>query len=82
VWESNTKGVLKGHKLLISLERKWRTTAQPKSGKSRVNIGYLWRRRVGVEPTIRSAKERIAGFEGREDHRTLFASVASIASKN
>ena len=33
----------------------------------------LWRRRVGVEPTIRSAKERIAGFEGRENHRTLFA---------
>jgi hypothetical protein len=30
---------------------------------------------VGVEPTIRSAKERITGFEGREDHRTLFASV-------
>jgi hypothetical protein len=28
---------------------------------------------VGVEPTIRSAKERIAGFEGRENHRTFFA---------
>src|SRR5271169_982107 len=39
----------------------------------------LWRRRVGVEPTIRSAKERIAGFEGRESHRTLFASAGSIA---
>ena len=26
---------------------------------------------MGVEPTIRSAKERITGFEGREDHRTL-----------
>jgi hypothetical protein len=34
-----------------------------------------WRKRVGVEPTIRSAKDRIDGFEGREDHRTLFASV-------
>ena len=29
---------------------------------------------MGVEPTIRSAKDRIDGFEGREDHRTLFAS--------
>lgn len=38
----------------------------------------LWRRRVGVEPTIRSAKDRIADFEGREDHRTLFASEESI----
>jgi hypothetical protein len=33
-----------------------------------------WRKRVGVEPTIRPAKGRIAGFEGRESHRTLFAS--------
>ncbi len=32
-----------------------------------------WRKRVGVEPTIRPAKARIAGFESREDHRTLFA---------
>jgi two-component system, chemotaxis family, chemotaxis protein CheY len=30
---------------------------------------------VGVEPTIRPAKGRIAGFEGREDHRIPFASV-------
>jgi hypothetical protein len=30
---------------------------------------------VGVEPTIRPAKGRIAGFEGREDHRTPFASA-------
>ncbi len=30
---------------------------------------------MGVEPTIRPAKDRIAGFEGREDHRTLFAST-------
>jgi hypothetical protein len=29
---------------------------------------------VGVEPTTRPAKERVTGFEGREDHRTLFAS--------
>ena len=34
-----------------------------------------WRKRVGIEPTIRPAKGRIAGFEGREDHQTLFASV-------
>ena len=33
---------------------------------------------MGVEPTIRPAKDRIAGFEGREDHRTPFASVESI----
>ena len=31
---------------------------------------------MGVEPTIRPAKGRIAGFEGREDHRTLFASAS------
>jgi hypothetical protein len=41
---------------------------------------YIWRKRVGVEPTIRPAKGRIAGFEGREDHRTPFASVESIGS--
>src|SRR5215813_2935445 len=34
-----------------------------------------WRKRVGVEPTIRPAKDRIAGFEGREGHRTNFASA-------
>src|SRR2546421_1995242 len=38
-----------------------------------------WRKRVGVEPTIRPAKDRIAGFEGRGDHRTPFASATSIA---
>src|SRR5260370_25001801 len=38
-----------------------------------------WRKRVGVEPTIRPAKDRITGFEGRESHRTLFASGHSIA---
>jgi hypothetical protein len=36
---------------------------------------------VGVEPTIRPAKDRIAGFEDREGHRTLFASVESIGVK-
>ena len=36
----------------------------------------IWRKRVGVEPTIRAAKDRIAGFEDRESHRTPFASVA------
>ena len=35
----------------------------------------MWRKRVGVEPTIRPARGRIAGFEGREGHRTKFASV-------
>jgi hypothetical protein len=30
---------------------------------------------VGVEPTIRSAKGRISGFEGRDSHRTIFASA-------
>ena len=30
---------------------------------------------MGVEPTIRAAKDRIAGLEDREDHRTPFASV-------
>jgi hypothetical protein len=35
----------------------------------------IWRRRVGVEPTIRSAKGRIGGFEGRDSHRTIFASA-------
>jgi hypothetical protein len=34
-----------------------------------------WRKRVGVEPTTLAAKDRINGFEGHEDHRTLFASV-------
>ena len=35
----------------------------------------LWRKRVGVEPTTRLAESRIAGFEGREDHRIPFASA-------
>jgi Nucleotidyl transferase AbiEii toxin, Type IV TA system len=37
-------------------------------------VNKMWRRRVGVEPTIRSAKGRIGGFEGRDSHRTIFAS--------
>ena len=32
--------------------------------------GVVWRKRVGVEPTILAAKDRINGFEGHEDHRT------------
>ena len=40
----------------------------------------IWRKRVGVEPTIRLAKSRINGFEGHEDHRTSFASVANYSS--
>ena len=39
----------------------------------------MWRRRVEVESTIRPAKDRIAGFEGRGDHRTPFAPGRSIA---
>ncbi len=35
---------------------------------------------MGVEPTIRAAKDRIAGFEGREGHRTLFASTGIIGT--
>jgi hypothetical protein len=34
---------------------------------------------VEVESTIRPAKGRIAGFEGREGHRTPFASLACKA---
>ena len=47
-------------------------------GRFRRNIRHtnqMWRRRVGVEPTIRSAKGRIGGFEGRDSHRTIFASA-------
>jgi hypothetical protein len=36
---------------------------------------------VEVESTTRSAKERVAGFEGREGHRTPFAPVARIPAK-
>ena len=35
---------------------------------------------MGVEPTTRLAKSRIAGFEGREDHRIPFASAFSLQS--
>src|SRR6266849_1001812 len=41
----------------------------------------MWRRRVEVESTIRPAKGRIAGFEGRGSHRTPFASAGSIAGE-
>jgi hypothetical protein len=43
-----------------------------------INIGDLWRGRMEVESTTRSAKERVAGFEGREGHRTPFAPVSII----
>lgn len=33
---------------------------------------------MGVEPTILAAKDRINGFEGHEDHRTLFASIVDM----
>ena len=39
-----------------------------------VESSSIWRKRVGVEPTIRPASGRISGFEDREDHRTPFAS--------
>jgi hypothetical protein len=45
------------------------------------HTSQMWRKRVGVEPTIRPAKDRITGFEGRERHRTLFASAGSITWK-
>src|SRR2546427_6304596 len=48
------------------------------AAKATESTGF-WRRRVEVESTIRPAKDRIAGFEGRESHRTLFASGNSIA---
>src|SRR5690348_9824942 len=41
-------------------------------------VTAFWRKRVGVEPTIRLAKSRIAGFEGRDSHRTIFASAQII----
>src|SRR6266849_1184226 len=44
-----------------------------------IESSSIWRKRVGVEPTIRPAKDRITGFEGLESHRTLFASGNSIA---
>jgi hypothetical protein len=40
-----------------------------------------WRKRVGVEPTILAAKDRINGFEGHEDHRTPFASIYDKANR-
>ena len=39
------------------------------------HIWKMWRKRVGVEPTIPPAGDRNNGFEGHEGHRTLFASV-------
>jgi hypothetical protein len=45
------------------------------------HTSQIWRKRVGVEPTIRPAKDRIAGFEGRGSHRTPFASGGSIAGE-
>ena len=42
---------------------------------------WIWRKRVGVEPTILAAKDRINGFEGHEDHRTSFASVWIIGMR-
>jgi len=46
---------------------------QLNTARTSLNAIDLWRRRVEVESTTRSAKERVAGFEGREGHRTPFA---------
>ena len=54
----------------------------PSGRSNRLNLKQIWRRRVGVEPTIHPAKGRIAGFEGREDHRTPFASGAIIRGRS
>ena len=43
-------------------------------------MGYFWWKRVGVEPTILAAKDRINGFEGHEGHRTPFASELEQAA--
>src|SRR3989442_2413199 len=43
-------------------------------------VKQIRRKRVGVEPTIRPAKGRIAGFEDREGHRTPFASGGIIGT--
>ena len=54
-----------------------------KSGSALVFVfpsALIWRRRVEVESTIRPAKGRIAGFEGREGHRTPFAPVIARLS--
>jgi hypothetical protein len=45
-----------------------------------IESSSIWRKRVGVEPTIRPAKDRIAGFEDREGHRTPFASTTVRSS--
>jgi hypothetical protein len=60
------------HSLPLSTER------PEQFDKSNENLA-AWRRRVEVESTIRPAKDRIAGFEGRGSHRTPFASGGSIA---
>jgi hypothetical protein len=39
------------------------------------SLEVFWRKRVGVEPTILAAKDRINGFEGHENHRIPFASA-------
>jgi hypothetical protein len=50
---------------------------QPSESRAASTKIVRWRKRVGVEPTIRPAKDRIAGFEDREGHRTPFASDAA-----
>ena len=42
---------------------------------------FVWRKRVGVEPTTLAAKDRINGFEGHEGHRTPFASEFALLVK-
>jgi len=63
---------------------KWNNNSHPQRSYTDTPLAFLnqiehnWRKRVGVEPTIRPAKDRIAGFEDRESHRTPFASAESI----
>jgi hypothetical protein len=51
------------------------------SASTLINTLQKRRGRVEVESTIRPAKGRIAGFEGREGHRTPFAPVACKANR-
>jgi hypothetical protein len=65
-------------KIWVQLGSKTRVRLGPNrmiEGISAAGSTGLWRKRVGVEPTIHPAKGRIAGFEDREDHRTPCASV-------
>src|SRR5215813_14913603 len=68
--EGHPENVVKSPKSATPTLRKRNYTCN-----NRIDTGEIWRKRVGVEPTIRPANDRIAGFEGREGHRTNFASA-------